>query len=250
MEGKTVFISGASSGLGAHFTKVLANAGAKAIVMGARRIEKMKTIAETVNRERCKVVCVQMDVANVESIRNAFIEAERAVGSIDVLINCAGIGNPKLALDMRPNDFDSVIRVNLRGAFFVAQEMCRRLVKHKIPGNIVMISSIIGLRPSFRQVNYAAAKAALLQVTKVMAAECFQHRIRINALCPGYFATEMTRDFLETPAGRKYIARIPPRRLGRLEELNGPLLLLASDASSFMTGTHIVVDLGHTNASL
>ena len=251
MENRVVFVSGASSGLGAHFAKLLVDAGARGIVLAARRMEKLRKLAETLtNSGECDALCLSMDVTDIVSIRDAFMEAEKRFGVIDVLVNCAGIGIPALALDMTPEDFDAVYRVNLRGAFFVAQEFAKCLVRQKRPGNIVMIASILGLRPSTRQSNYGAAKAALLHCARNLALELQRYDIRVNSLCPGYFPSEMTESYLKTAAGRKYISKIPPKRLGRLEELDGPLLLLASQASSFMTGTHVVVDLGHTNASL
>ena len=253
MRRKIVFISGASSGIGAHFAKTLARAGAEVIILAARRLPKLQEIASDLSPlyPMTKFACVKMDVRSLVSIRSAFDEARRFAGkSCHVLVNCAGIGKPKLVLKMNEADMDDVYEVNLKGAFFVAQEMCRRLVESKSPGVIVMVGSILGIGHSARQANYCASKAALIQVSRVIASEFRKHDVRCNVLCPGYFLTEMTKHFLETAAGRAYISKTPPGRLGRLEELDGPLLLLASDASSFMTGTNLVVDLGHSNASL
>lgn len=253
MRDKIVFISGASSGLGAHFANTLARADAKVVVLAARRLAKLREIADKLADEHpdTSFCCVRMDVLDLKSISNAFDVAQRFAGSpCDVLINCAGIGKPKLALKVQEIEFDKVISVNLKGAFFCAQEMCQRLVENNLPGVIVMVGSILGIRNSRRQSSYCASKAGLLHLSRVLATEFRPHAVRVNCLSPGYFLTEMTKDFLEKPAGQAYISQSPPGRLGRLKELDGPLLLLSSDAGSFMNAHNLVVDLGHSNASL
>ena len=253
MAGKTVLVSGASSGLGAHFARVLAQAGCDNLVLSARRMHKLKEIAELIRKEtpKCTVATVSIDVADLASITRGVDAAEAAVGGVmEVLINCAGIAKPSLSVEMSENDWDNVMAINLKGNFFMANEIAKRLMNVKKPGNIVNIASILSLRPGNRQANYASSKAAMLMYNKIQANEWSKHSIRCNALCPGYFASEMNDEFFSTDAGKRYLARIPPKRLGELKELNGPLLLLASEASSFMTGTEIVVDLGHTNSAL
>ena len=254
MTGEVVMVTGASSGLGAHFARVLAGAGASAVILAARRKSKLESVASLIesNFPQCKTVCVSMDVMDRASIKHAFQTAEDQLGGkpVSVLINNAGVAGPKLALDMEAEDWDNVIDTNLKGAFFTSQEAYRRMVETNTEGRVVNISSILGLRIGTAQTNYCAAKAGLLQVTKSMANELSRHKIRINALCPGYFETEMNADFFKTDAGLAYLKRIPPKRLGQIDELNGPLLLLSSKASSFMTGTEIVVDLGHSNSAL
>jgi NAD(P)-dependent dehydrogenase (short-subunit alcohol dehydrogenase family) len=255
LRGRVVLVVGASSGLGAHFARVLARAGADVVIVAARRADKLAALAREISssrREGCLCKAVNMDVSDSDSIKKGVLAAEQAAGGrcVDVLVNCAGVARSKRALDMLESDWDHVLRVNLKGNFFVAQAVARRLVDRGQPGNIVNVASILGLRPGSRQANYGASKAGLLHVTRIMAHELSAHNIRVNALCPGYFASEMTDAFFASEAGVKYLQNIPPTRLGRLHELDGPILLLASDASSFMTGTHIVVDLGHTNAAL
>lgn len=257
LAGRVVLVVGASSGLGAHFAKVLSRAKPDAIIVAARRAQRLEELASSIrgttagmNSLQCEAV--SLDVTSLDSIVSGIDAAERVAGGrcIDVLINCAGIAKSKKALDLLESDWDDVMAVNLKGNFFVAKEVASRLVAKSQPGNIVNVASILGIRPGSRQCNYGASKAALLQVTKVMANELREHNIRVNALCPGYFLSEMTDGFFATTAGEKYLQKIPPKRLGHLHELDGPLLLLASRASSFMTGTQIVVDLGHTNAAL
>jgi NAD(P)-dependent dehydrogenase (short-subunit alcohol dehydrogenase family) len=253
MAGKSVLLSGASSGLGAHFARVLALSGCTKLVLSARRIQKLEALAATIRLEApgCIVCTVPIDISNVDSISNGVHNAEEAVGApMNVLINCAGVANPMLATEMTESDWDQLMSVNLKGNFFMATEFAKRLIHAKEPGTIVNIASILSIRPGSRQSNYAASKAAMLMFNKVHAVEWSRYGIRTNCLCPGYFSTEMNDAFFLSTAGKQYLERIPPKRLGNLNELNGPLLLLASDASSFMTGTEIIVDLGHTNAAL
>ena len=250
---KNIFITGGSSGLGEHFARLLASAGAPNIVLAARRKEKLNKVQEDISNTypSCNVVAVAMDVRSRNSISEAFDLAEKEVGeTINVLVNNAGIANPKLSLEVTEKDWDDLLNTNLRGAFFVSQEACNRMVRNNIPGQVVNVASILGLRAGTSQVNYGAAKAGLLHMSRTMAAELQRNNIRINSICPGYFESEMTEEFFNSDAGKAYLDRIPPKRLGKVEELNGPMLLLCSDACSFMTGTEIVVDLGHVNATL
>jgi NAD(P)-dependent dehydrogenase (short-subunit alcohol dehydrogenase family) len=254
LAGKNIMITGGSSGLGAHFGKLMASAGAPSVVLAARRAEKLEHVASSISTKfpECKVVCVSLDVTSRDSIKNAFDSAEAELGGekINVLVNNAGIANPKLSMEVEEPDWDGLLNTNLKGAFFVSQEACRRLIAAKQPGQVINIASILGLRVGTSQVNYGVAKAGLLHMSKTMAAELSRYNIRVNSICPGYFETEMNFDFFQTEPGKAYLKRIPPKRLGQMEELNGPLLLLASNASSFMTGTEVVVDLGHINATL
>ena len=184
-----------------------------------------------------------MDASSVSSIVAAFDAAEKATGTApDVLVNNAGIAMPSPVVRMDEHSWDSLMDVNLKGAFFVAKEACVRMIKHDKGGSIVNIASILGLSPGVSQANYGASKAALLHLTKTLAVEVSRNGIRCNALSPGYFETEMNGEFFHSNAGKAYLAKIPPRRLGLLTELDGPFLLLASDATSFMAGTNVVVD--------
>ena len=253
MAGKTAMITGASSGFGAHFARVLADEGAQ-LVLAARREDRLVSLADELRSRGAEVVTVVMDVADRASIIAAFDQAEAALGNarvIDVLINNAGIAKPNLALRTTAEEFDELMGTNLRGAFFVAQEVCTRLVAAGKPGCVVNISSILGQRPGAQQSTYGAAKAALDQLTRVLALELSRNHVRVNGLAPGYFATEMNADFFDTERGRRYIDdRFVTKRLGALHELDGALLLLASDAGSFISGQTLAIDGGHLQSAL
>ena len=243
--GRTALITGASAGLGRHFARVLAGAGAK-VALAARRTDRLRALLTELEGAGHHAVALDMDVTSGASIRAAFARAEAALGPIDITVNNAGISIVKPALQMPEADWDQVVNTNLRGAWLVAQTAAQRLVATERAGSIVNIASILGLRTIGQVAPYNAAKAGLLHLTRVLAMEWARHRIRVNAIAPGYIETEMNSDFWSTPAGTRLIERIPQRRIGKPEDLDGPLLLLASDASAFMTGSVIVVDGGHT----
>ncbi len=225
---KNILITGGSSGLGKHFAYLMASAGAPNIVLAARRKEKLDKVQSEISTKypSCKIITVSLDVTDHKSISLAFNEAESQIGTtINCLINNAGIANPKLSLELEEDDWDGLLNTNLRGAFFVSQEACKRMVRDKIPGQVVNVASILGLRVGTSQVNYGAAKAGLLHMSKTMAAELGRNNIRINSICPGYFETEMNTEFFNSPPGKAYLSRIPPKRLGQLSELDGPMLL-------------------------
>lgn len=249
LDGRVALVTGASSGLGRHFARTLARAGA-AVAIAARRRNLLDALADELAALGARVVAVDMDVTDEASIHRAWAEAAAGLGPIDVVVNNAGISITRPPLDLTAADWDAVVDTNLRGAWLVAQTAARALVAAGRPGRIVNIASIVGLRPIGQLAPYAAAKAALIHLTRVLAMEWARHGIRVNAIAPGYIETELNRDFWTTPAGRRVIERIPQRRLGQPEDLDGPLLLLASDAGAFMTGSIIVVDGGHTVASL
>ncbi|ARN76272.1 2-deoxy-D-gluconate 3-dehydrogenase [Oceanicoccus sagamiensis] len=247
LKNKVALVTGASSGLGAHFSKVLAGAGATVIV-AARRVDRLEALVASIEEQGGSAFAVAMDVQDEKSIRAGYEKIEAEVGVVDVLVNNAGAsGDTKLLASVTLEDWDFVMGVNLRGAWIVAQEMCQRLIKTEKSGCIVNISSLYGLRESLAKVPYNVSKAAVAQLTKTMAAEMTHanHPIRINALCPGYFLTELNDDYFNAESGANYIKRTPAGRLGQLEELDGPLLLLASDASSFINGALLPVDGGH-----
>jgi len=246
LAGRTALVTGASSGFGRHFATTLAAAGATVVVAARRRALLDSLVAEIGGR----ALAVDMDVTDGASITQAFATASAAVGPIDVVVNNAGISVLKAPLDLPEAEWDAVVNTNLRGAWLVSQAAARALVAAGKPGRIVNIASIVGLRPIGHLAPYAAAKAGLIHLTSVLAMEWARHRIQVNAIAPGYVETDLNRDFWHSAAGRRLIERIPQRRLGRLEDLDGPLLLLASDAGEYMTGTTIVVDGGHTVASL
>ena len=249
LTGRAVLITGASSGLGRHFAGVLARAGAK-VALAARRVDSLERVREDIARDGGEAVAVPMDVTDAASVQAAVADAADGLGGLDILINNAGINVSKPVLDLDEGEWDRVVDTNLKGCFLVAQAAARTMKEHGRGGSIVNVASILGLRVAGQIAPYVASKAGLVQLTKAMALELARHRIRVNALCPGYMETDLNRDFFASDAGQALIKRIPQRRLGQMEELDGPLLLLCSDASSYMTGSVIAVDGGHLVSSL
>lgn len=249
LTGKVAMVTGASSGFGRHFADVVAAAGAK-VILTARRVDKLEEACEEINATGAQACAVEMDVTKSDSVKKAFEEAEKAFGTIDILINNAGVTIPKLLLDMTDEDWDTVVDTNLRGVFLVQREAATRMKESGCGGSIVNIASITAERVQKALASYAASKAAVVHFTKVTALELAQYDIRVNALCPGYFATPLNRGWLASDDGQALIKRIPQRRAGELEQLNGPLLLLASDAGSLMTGASVTVDGGHVCSDL
>lgn len=245
LTGKTALITGASSGFGAHFAKVLSGAGAR-VVLAARRTEPLERLAAEIAAAGGEARALVLDIRDLKSVRRVAAEA----GAVDILINNAGVGITKPVLDQGEEDWNFVLDTNLKGAFLMAQEVARGMVAVGQGGSIVNIASILGLRQGGQVSTYAISKAGLIQMTKQLALELARYNIRANALAPGYFGTEINADFFATDAGKALIKRVPMRRLGELGDLDGPLLLLASDASRFMTGAVIEVDGGHLLSSL
>jgi len=250
LSGKTALVTGASSGLGWHFAKVLADAGAS-VVVAARRKERLDALVSDIEAAGGRALAVAMDVTDNESVIQGFDRAEATFGVVDVVVNNAGIGDPRKFLDMSESAWDTMMDINLKSAWRIGQEASQRLVKAGKSGSIINISSILGLRVGSQLSHYAVAKAGVVQLTKAMALELARYSIRVNGIAPGYFCTEMNEDFFATSQGQNYIKQaVPMGRLGDVEELSGPLLLLASDAGSFMTGSVINVDGGHLNNAL
>ncbi|CAN5725106.1 SDR family oxidoreductase [soil metagenome] len=249
LSGKVALVTGASSGLGVHFARTLAQAGAS-VVIAARRADRLCSLQSELQAAGAKVAAVALDVQASQSIASAFDAAEKALGPVDIVVNNAGISIVKPAFEMPEEDWDSVVNTNLRGAWLVAQTAGKRWLMGKRAGNIVNIASILGLRTIGQVAPYNASKAGLIHLTKALAMEWARHDIRVNAICPGYIETEMNSDFWKTLAGQRLIDRIPQRRIGQPEHLDGALLLLASEAGSFMTGSVLTVDGGHTVNSL
>jgi NAD(P)-dependent dehydrogenase (short-subunit alcohol dehydrogenase family) len=249
LSGKVALVTGASSGLGLHFARTLAASGA-AVAVTARRRERLDALVAELQGGKGKATAIAMDVMSGASIRTGYDTAEAALGPIDIVVNNAGISIVKPALDMPESDWDEVVNTNLRGAWLVAQTAAQHMVAAKRNGRIINIASILGLRTIGQVGPYNAAKAGLLHLTRALAMEWARYGIQINAISPGYIETEMNEAFWQTPAGKRLIERIPQRRLGKPTNLDGPLLLLASEAGAFMTGANIVVDGGHTVNSL
>jgi NAD(P)-dependent dehydrogenase (short-subunit alcohol dehydrogenase family) len=245
LSGKAALVTGASSGLGAHFARCLGAAGAS-IVLAARRADRLQSLQAELANDGIVATAIELDVQSSESVAAAL----DAAGPLDIVVNNAGISIVKPALEMPEKDWDAVVDTNLRGAWLVAQGAAKRWVAETRPGSIVNIASILGLRTIGQVAPYNASKAGLIHLTRALAMEWARHRIRVNAICPGYIETEMNSAFWKTPGGQKLIERIPQRRIGKPEELDGALLLLASEAGSFMTGSVVTVDGGHTVSSL
>lgn len=249
LEGKVALVTGASSGFGKHFATVLSQAGAK-VVLAARRTELIQAEADKIIAGGGEAMAVTMDVTSSASIAAALDEIESAFGVVTIVVNNAGITIPKLLLDLSDDDWTNVIDTNLTGVAYVARESARRMIAAGVGGSIVNIASILAERVQKALTNYAASKAAVVQFTKAAALEFAQYNIRVNALCPGYFNTDLNSEWFKTSEGQALITRIPQRRTGTLSELNGPLLLLASDAGSLMTGSAVTVDGGHVLSEL
>jgi NAD(P)-dependent dehydrogenase (short-subunit alcohol dehydrogenase family) len=240
---ETILITGASQGLGRQFARVLSTHGA-AVALAARQTAKLRSLEQEIKGNGGRAVAVQMDVTDVASIGKALDAAEAALGPITVLINNAGIAIEKLATEQTEADWDAVINPNLKGAYFLATEMARRMIARKQEGNIVNIASVLGQSVMKFLSPYTISKAGIIQATKAMALELAGNRIRVNALAPGYIDTEMNHDFWATPAGEKLTKRIPQRRVGAESDLDGAIMLLASKASRYMTGSVVTVDGG------
>ena len=242
-------VTGASSGLGRHFAGVLAAAGAR-VTVAARRETALDETVKAIRTTGGEAEAVRMDVTDTGSVERAFTQAEAQFGPVDILINNAGVTGTRAALDMTDSDWSSVIDTNLKGSWVVAQHAARRMVHHGIGGAIVNIASILGERVAGGVAPYAISKAGVIQMTKALALEWARHKIRVNALAPGYIETDLNEAFFTSDAGRALIRRIPQRRLGEARELDGALLLLASDAGSYMTGSVLAVDGGHLVSGL
>lgn len=245
LSGKAAIVTGAGSGLGRQFAVTLAQAGARVALMG-RRLEGLTRVAQEIEGFDGRAVALKIDVLDAASIRAAIAAAETELGPIAILVNNAGVSVHKPLLEQTEEDWDKVVDTNLKGAWLVAQETARHMVRLGHGGSIINIASVLGLRASGAVPGYVASKAGLVHLTRAMALELARHKIRVNALCPGYFATDMTKEFLASPQAEKLIKSVPQRRVGDAADLDGPLLLLASEAGSYMTGSIIVIDGGLT----
>jgi NAD(P)-dependent dehydrogenase (short-subunit alcohol dehydrogenase family) len=243
LDGRRAFVTGASGVLGAHFARVLHGAGAR-VALAARRVDATGALAAELG---ARAASVPLDVTDPASIPAAFDAAEAALGGpCDILVNNAGIAVTKPLLQQGIEDWDGVMAVNLRGCFLVGQEAAKRLAAAKLPGSIINIASVLGERIIPGVAGYTAAKAGLLHLTRQMAVELARFGIRVNAIAPGYVATDINRDYFASDPGQAMIKRIPQRRLGSPDDLTGPLLLLASAAGAHMTGATVTVDGGHS----
>jgi len=251
LQGKTALITGASSGLGVHFARVLAEAGAT-VVLAARRTDKLAAEVESIQATGARSAAVAMDVTDSVSVDSAFARITEEIGNIDILINNAGVADdPIRFLDTGEEEWHRVIDTNLNGAWRVARAGARHMVAAGTAGSIVNIGSVYGLRTGAMKVAYNVSKTGVVQLTKSMAIELCRQQIRVNALCPGWFLTDINRDYFASDSGERYIKTIPARRLGDMEDLTAPLLLLASNAAGgYMTGSVLTVDGGIVEAPI
>lgn len=244
LQGRTALVTGASGGLGARFAHILAQQGAR-VVLVARRQSELAQQVEAITAAGGTALAVEADVTDRAAIARAFEAAEQEFGTVDILVANAGIAPAMKLLDETEESWHRVMALNLDAVLFCAQEAARRLIAAQKPGSIIVVGSILGLGVSRGVGAYATSKAAVHQLTKALALELAPKSIRVNAIAPGYIVTELNRSYLESPAGEAMKAQIPMRRFGQVEELDGPLLLLASDAGSLMTGAILTADGGH-----
>lgn len=249
LDGKVALVTGANGGLGAHFARTLAAAGAS-VALAARDAMTLRDAVAGIRDGGGNAHAVAMDVTRRASVVSALDAAERALGPVTVVVNNAGVAVTRPFLEHTDDDWERVVGVNLTGAWRVAQESARRMVAGGTGGSIVNIASILGLRVAAQVPGYAASKAALIHLTRAMALELARHKIRVNALAPGYVETGINRAFFESEAGEALVRRIPQRRLGQPADLDAALLMLASDAGSWATGSVFVLDGGHIAGSL
>jgi len=250
LTGHRALVTGASSGLGRHFALTLARAGAS-VAVAARRTDKLAELAQEMEAAGCRpAVALAMDVTDRAGVRIALDQLGKEFGVPDVVVNNAGVNASKGVLDDDDAAWESVLDTNLKGAWIVAQECARRMVQAQIGGSIINVTSILATRVAPGLSLYATSKAALKHLTQSLALDVARYGIRVNSLAPGYVATDLNRDFLASEAGERLRSRIPLRRFGTYDGLDGPLLLLASPAGSHMTGSEVVVDGGHLCSGL
>jgi NAD(P)-dependent dehydrogenase (short-subunit alcohol dehydrogenase family) len=251
LSGRVALVTGASSGLGAQFAKTLAAAGA-GVVLAARRIERLKTLRAEIEAADGDAHVVGMDVTDVDSIRAAVAHAETEMGTIDILVNNSGVGATSKLTDVTPQDYDRLMNTNTRGAFFVAQEVAKRMIarsKGAAPGTftggrIVNVASMAGLRVFPNIGVYCMSKAAVIHMTRAMALEWGRFGINVNALCPGYVDTEINHHVWQTEAGQRMVQEMPRRRLGQPKDLDVVMMMLCANESHFVNGAVISADDG------
>ncbi|WP_299775617.1 glucose 1-dehydrogenase [uncultured Pseudoteredinibacter sp.] len=241
LEGRNALVTGASSGIGRCLALGLAKAGAN-IIVAARRQERLAELVQEIEAQGGKALAVSMDVTNKDSIQSAYDQAESTFGTVDVIVNNAGVADAKNFLKIDDESLDFVMDTNFKGVWHVAQEGAKRLVAAEKPGSIINIASVLGITAKYGQSAYCASKGAVVQLSRSMALDLMANNIRVNAIAPGWFKTEINTAYFDSPAGQEYVTRMPAKRLGKLEELVGPVILLASDAGSFITGTVLPVD--------
>ncbi|MEO8544811.1 MAG: SDR family oxidoreductase [Betaproteobacteria bacterium] len=251
LSGRVAFITGASGGLGAQFARTLAGAGA-AVVLASRRIDKLKALRAEIEAAGGDAHVVELDVTDHDSIKSAIAHAETEVGSIDILINNSGVSTTQRLQDVSPDEYDFIFDTNVKGAFFVAQEVGKRMLARAvgaapgtyIGGRIVNIASMAGLRVLPQIGVYCMSKAAVVQMTKAMALEWGRFGINVNAICPGYIDTEINHHHWSTEQGRKLVQMTPRKRIGNVDDLDAVLVMLCANQSRFVNGAVIAADDG------
>jgi NAD(P)-dependent dehydrogenase (short-subunit alcohol dehydrogenase family) len=246
---KHIFITGASSGLGAHFARMLSERRAR-VSLAARRIDRLQKLVEDIRSTNGEAQATEMDVSVSISVSDGFYEAKKRFGEVDVVINNAGTASRSAAVEMPAEEWLSIIDANLNGAWYVAQQAGKQMIDSGKGGSLINIASIMAYRQKEGLAAYCSSKAGVHHLTHVLALEWAKHNIRVNAIAPGYIHSEMTDALLASEAGKKMIASTPQQRAGNPEDLDGALLLLCSDASSYMTGSTITVDGGHMQMSI
>ncbi len=243
LSGKVALVTGASSGLGARFAKVLAEAGAT-VALASRRVERLKELRAEIDAEGGEAHVYQLDVTSVPNIRACVAKVEAELKRIDILVNNSGVSAQGRVLEVTEDDFDYVMNTNAKGAFFVAQQVANVMAAKKTPGRIINIASVAGVRALSQLSVYCMSKAAVIHMTRAMAVEWGRYGINVNAICPGYIETELNSAYFATEGGQKLVNMLPRRRVGKPEDLDGLLLLLASDASGFINGAAVNADDG------
>ncbi len=251
LSGRVAFVTGASSGLGAQFARTLARAGA-GVVLASRRIEKLKELRARIEGEGGDAHVVELDVTDDDSIKSAVAHAETEMGSIDILVNNSGVSTTQRIQDVTPEDYDFIFNTNVKGAFFVAQEVGKRMLARSrgaapgsfTGGRIINIASMAGLKVLPQIGAYCMSKAAVVQMTRAMALEWGKFGINTNAICPGYIDTEINHHHWQTEQGQKLVNMLPRKRVGSPEDLDALLVMLASDQSHFINGAVIAADDG------
>lgn len=247
LDGRIALITGASSGIGAALARGLAEAGAT-VVLAARRVDRLEALAKQITDAGGRALSVALDVTRAESITAAFDAVERNVGPVDILINNAGIAEPQKFFSTTRESLDRIVATNFTGPWDLCQTMAQRLAAVKRPGSIVNISSVLGIGVGVGYASYASSKGALIQLTRSLALEFVPLGIRVNAIAPGWFVSEMNAEYFDSAQGKAHAARLPSRRTGELPELVGPVLMLVSNAGSFVNGVVLPVDGGHSIA--
>jgi NAD(P)-dependent dehydrogenase (short-subunit alcohol dehydrogenase family) len=246
---QVALVTGASSGIGRHLAELLAIAGAK-VALAARRVDRLAEAAREIEAAGGQCLPIACDVTRSDSVAAAVALVEDTLGALTILVNNAGVVVAKPVLQHTEEEWDYVVDTNLKGAWLMAREFAQHLVDRQRPGRIVNIASVLGVRTIARVPSYTAAKAGLIHLTGVLAMELARYGILVNAIAPGYVETDFNRDFLRSDAGKKLEARIPLRRVGRPDDLDGAMLLLASPAGAYITGAVIAVDGGHGVAAI